>query len=144
MNTAPNPDLTSTIHLTSLRSVAEPVHSLLQQAGPEVLSVLKELDANSAMLISLIGPNRGSRYLIDKESTTIGRIPESEIFLDDITVSRNHALISRVSGGYLLKDSGSLNGTYLNGSLVLDSALTDGDEIQIGKYRMHFFKGSRS
>ena len=143
MNTAPNSDLTSTIHLTQLRSVSAPVLSLLQQAGEEVLSVLEGLDANSAMLISLIGPNRGARYLIDSDLTSLGRAPENEIFLDDITVSRQHAQIRRMEKEYSLGDAGSLNGTYLNGSLVSQAKLNDGDEVQIGKFRMHFFMGDR-
>lgn len=143
MNTAPNSDLTSTIHLTQLRAVSDSVLSLLQQASEEVISVLEGLDGNSAMLISLIGPNRGARYLIDQDLTSLGRLPENEIFLDDITVSRKHAEITRANGEYSLKDTGSLNGTYLNGVLVSGKDLADGDEVQIGKFRMHFFLGGK-
>lgn len=143
MNTAPNPDLTSTIHLTQLRSVSAPVLSLLQQAGEDALSVIEGLDANSAMLISLIGPNRGARYLIDSDLTSLGRAPENEIFLDDITVSRKHAQITRLNLSFSIKDAGSLNGTYLNGTLVSENVLSDGDEVQIGKFRMHIFIGGK-
>jgi len=143
MNTAPNPDLTSTMHLTQLRSVSAPVLSLLQQAGEDALSVIEGLDANSAMLISLIGPNRGARYLIDSDLTSLGRAPENEIFLDDITVSRKHAQITRLNLNFSIKDVGSLNGTYLNGILTSENVLSDGDGVQIGKFRMHFFAGGK-
>lgn len=142
-----NQDLTSTIHLTSLRSVQGPVQELLAKTDPEVLKVLNQLDEESAMLVALIGPNRGARFLIDSDSTSIGRATDADIFLDDVTVSRKHCLIekSNHSGKRMFKliDSGSLNGTYINGSLAADANLTDGDEVQIGKFRMHFFSGEK-
>ena len=84
-----NQDLTSTIHLTSLRSVQGPVQELLAKTDPEVLKVLNQLDEESAMLVALIGPNKGERFLIDSDSTSIGRATDADIFLDDVTVSRN-------------------------------------------------------
>ena len=143
MNTAPNPDLTSTIHLTSLRSVPGSVSTLLAQAEPEILEILEGLDSNSAMLISLIGPSRGARFLIDSDETSLGRAPDNQIFLDDITVSRKHAEIHKRDKTFSLVDQGSLNGTYLNGVIVTDSKMSDGDEVQIGKFRMHFFIGGQ-
>ncbi len=141
-------DLTSTIHLTSLRSVQGPVQELLAKSGPEVLKILNQFDSSAAMLVALIGPNKGARYLLDQQVSRIGRSPESEIFLDDVTVSRKHCLIEKlnVSGteSFLLTDLGSLNGTYLNGEITLKSALKDGDEVQIGKFRMHFFSGGKN
>lgn len=134
-------DLTTTIHLTALRSVESPVNKLLDQAGPELARVLSELSEGSAMLVSLIGPNRGARYLLDDESVRIGRAPESEIFLDDVTVSRKHAQIEKRDRKFNLEDLGSLNGTYLNGEITSNAVLKDGDEVQIGKFRMHFFTG---
>ena len=136
-------DLTTTIHLTALRSVQDPVSQLLERADEQTRTVIAALPSESAMLVALIGPAKGSRYLLDLEETTIGRSPESSIFLDDVTVSRRHATIKRSGGRYELMDSGSLNGTYLNGSLSNQAQLQHGDEIQIGKFRLHFFLGGK-
>jgi pSer/pThr/pTyr-binding forkhead associated (FHA) protein len=89
------------------------------------------------------GPNAGSRFLLDKEVVTAGRHPESDIFLDDITVSRRHAEIRRGPDGFTVHDVGSLNGTYLNRERVEDGELVAGDELQIGKFKLVFFAGSR-
>ena len=143
-----NQDLTSTIHLTSLRSVQGPVQELLSKSDPEVLKVLNQLDEESAMLVALIGPNRGARFLLNENSTSIGRATDADIFLDDVTVSRKHCIIEKsdIAGKkvFKLKDSGSLNGSYINGALVADALLSDGDEVQVGKFRMHFFSGGKS
>jgi pSer/pThr/pTyr-binding forkhead associated (FHA) protein len=143
LNAAPNPDLTTTISLASLRSVAGSVDQLLSQADREVLSVLAKLSPEDAMLVALIGPSKGARYLINSDETSLGRSPDNQIFLDDVTVSRRHALISRTAKTYSLSDLGSLNGTYLNGESISSSSLRDGDEVQIGKFRMHFFLGGK-
>lgn len=134
-------DLTTTIHLTALRSVESPLTKLLEQAGPELASILKALQEDSAMLVSLIGPNKGARYLLDSEVTRIGRATDNEIFLDDVTVSRKHAQVKKQARKFQLEDLGSLNGTYLNGAIATSAELEDGDEVQIGKFRMHFFSG---
>jgi len=134
-------DLTTTIHLTALRSVESPLAKLLEQAGSELREILVALDEGAGMLVSLVGPSRGARYLLDPQRTRIGRATESEIFLDDVTVSRKHAQIIRDGKKFSLEDQGSLNGTYLNGSITTKSELNDGDEVQIGKFRMHFFSG---
>lgn len=134
-------DLTTTIHLTALRSVESPLTKLLEQAGPELATILKALQEDSAMLVSLIGPNKGARYLLDSEVTRIGRATDNEIFLDDVTVSRKHAQIKKQARKFQLEDLGSLNGTYLNGAIATSAELKDGDEVQIGKFRMHFFSG---
>lgn len=136
-------DLTTTIHLTALRSVESSLSRLIQESGSELIEVLNALSGDSAMLVSLIGPNKGARFLLEPEVTHIGRATTNEIFLDDVTVSRNHAQITKSGKRHLLKDLGSLNGTYLNGELVSEKFLTDGDELQIGKYRMHFFQGGK-
>jgi len=94
------------------------------------------------MLIVIAGANRGARFLIDSQETAIGRSPKSEIFLDDITVSRFHSKIIRsVEGEFRIVDLGSLNGSYLNAHPVQDSTLAAGDEIQIGKFRLTYFRG---
>ncbi|MFL6226315.1 MAG: FHA domain-containing protein, partial [Actinomycetes bacterium] len=87
--------------------------------------------------------NAGSRFLLDKEVVTAGRHPESDIFLDDITVSRRHAEIRRGPNGFTVHDVGSLNGTYLNRERVEDGELDAGDELQIRKFKLVFFAGSR-
>ena len=137
-------DLTSTIHLSALRSVPKPrpleeIYSLLSREEREIVS---QLPRNSAMFIVIAGPNKGARFLINSELTAIGRDPTSEIFLDDITVSRKHAQITRsTTDEFRIVDLGSLNGSYLNAHQVQDSGLTVGDEIQIGKFRLTYFKG---
>jgi hypothetical protein len=137
-------DLTSTIHLSALRSVPKPrpleeIYSLLSTEEREIVS---QIPRSSAMLIVIAGANKGARFLIDSAETSIGRSPKSEIFLDDITVSRDHARITRSeSGEFRIVDLGSLNGSYVNAHQVTDSSLTMGDEIQIGKFRLTYFKG---
>jgi len=136
-------DLTTTIHLTALRSVESSLSRLIQESGPELMEVLNALGDDAAMLVSLIGPNKGARFLLEPEVTHIGRATANEIFLDDVTVSRKHAQVAKSGKSYILTDLGSLNGTYLNGELVSEKSLADGDELQIGKFRMHFFKGGK-
>jgi pSer/pThr/pTyr-binding forkhead associated (FHA) protein len=126
-------ELTSTINLSSLRAVSE------IGVGFESLST-EEREVLSAMLIGLSGPGKGARFLLNVAQTSIGRTVTSEIFLDDVTVSRKHAVVERSDGSnYLVRDMGSLNGTYLNGEAVKESGLNSGDEIQIGKFKLTFF-----
>jgi pSer/pThr/pTyr-binding forkhead associated (FHA) protein len=136
-------DLTTTIHLTALRSVESSLNRLIEESGPELIEVLNGLSGDAAMLVSLIGPNKGARYLLEQGTTRIGRATTNEIFLDDVTVSRKHAEIAKAGKDYLLRDLGSLNGSYLNGELIGEENLSDGDELQIGKFRMHFFTGGK-
>ncbi len=97
------------------------------------------LPSGSALLVVQRGPGAGSRYLLDTDLSTVGRHPESDIFLDDITVSRRHVEFRRQDGGFRVHDVGSLNGTYLNGDRVDDAELQSGDEVRIGKFRLIFF-----
>src|SRR3546814_9808350 len=90
------------------------------------------------MLVVTRGPNSGSRFALDQPVVTAGRHPDSVIFLDDITVSRRHAEIRKTDDGYRLADVGSLNGTYLNRERVEAAALADGDELQIGTFKLVF------
>jgi pSer/pThr/pTyr-binding forkhead associated (FHA) protein len=85
------------------------------------------------------GPNAGSTFLLKEDETTVGRDPRSAIFLDDVTVSRRHAIVRRRDGGWFVVDSGSLNGTYVNGEQVEETKLATGDEVQIGKFKLTFF-----
>lgn len=88
------------------------------------------------MFVVRKGQQRGSRIALDLDRVTIGRHPESDIFLDDITVSRRHAEIHRTASGFEVSDAGSLNGTYINRKLVEKSSLADGDELQVGKFKL--------
>ena len=97
------------------------------------------LPAGSALLVVQRGPGAGSRYLLDTDLSTVGRHPESDIFLDDITVSRRHVEFHRTDGSYRVHDVGSLNGTYVNRDRIDDALLQNGDEVRIGKFRLVFF-----
>ena len=105
----------------------------------EELSAVAALPACSALLIVKRGPSDGSRFLLDVDLTTAGRHPNAEIFLDDVTVSRKHAEFRRSEGRFSVTDLASLNGTYLNGKRVDSSLLTDGDEVQVGKFKLTFY-----
>ena len=102
---------------------------------------LNQLPAGIGALIVKRGRNAGSRYVLDAESTVAGRHPESDIFLDDVTVSRRHAEITRAGADYTVRDVGSLNGTYLNRNRVEEAPLRDGDELQIGSFKLVFVHG---
>ncbi|NLC98670.1 MAG: FHA domain-containing protein [Actinomycetales bacterium] len=109
------------------------------------LSVIENLQVGSAMLLVQRGPDAGARFLLDHDSVTVGRHPSSEIFLDDISVSRRHATFVRTEQGYQVSDLGSLNGTYVNRDRIdTDVLLTGGDEVRFGKYRLIYFSGSVS
>lgn len=117
--------------------VFTPVEAELEQEE-EVLIPEEELSAGAAMLVVKRGPSAGTRFLLAKEITTAGRHPESDIFLDDITVSRSHAEIRRTGSLFKIVDMGSLNGSYVNKLRVEETDLESGDEIQIGKFRLIF------
>ena len=143
MDQAKDRDLTTTINLGSLRSVSDHVSALLDRATENERDVIAALPEGSAMLIALSGPSRGARFLLNSNITTIGRAVENEIFLDDVTVSRKHAEIVREGNSYSIKDLGSLNGTYVDGKVHESARLNDGMELNIGKYRLHFFIGGK-
>lgn len=88
------------------------------------------------MFVVRQGPKKGSRIALDTDQISIGRHPESDIFLDDVTVSRRHALVRRDGNGYVVEDAGSLNGTYVNQERVEELGLSDGDEVQVGKFKL--------
>lgn len=101
------------------------------------------LPPTHALLIVQRGPNAGARFLLDAERTTAGRHPATDIFLDDVTVSRKHAEFLTQSGGHLVRDVGSLNGTYVNRERIESAVLRPGDEVQIGKYRLTYHPSPR-
>ena len=106
-------------------------------------AAIDNLPPDSALLIVRKGPNMGARFLLDAETTIAGRHPNSEIFLDDVTVSRKHAAFVRDGAGFLVRDLGSLNGTYVARERVDEAHLEPGQDVQIGKYRLtyHPFHG---
>ena len=108
----------------------------------EELAAVAALPAGSALLIVKRGPSDGSRFLLDVDVTTAGRHPNAEIFLDDVTVSRKHAEFKRDAQGFTVTDLASLNGTYLNGSRVDSARLTDGEEVQVGKFKLTFYSAT--
>jgi pSer/pThr/pTyr-binding forkhead associated (FHA) protein len=107
-------------------------------------SVIDALPPNTALLVVNRGPNAGSRFLLDSDLTEVGRRPDSDIFLDDVTVSRRHAEFYRHAGRFAVRDVGSLNGTYVNRERIEEAALSGGDEVQIGKFRLVFLQGRLS
>jgi pSer/pThr/pTyr-binding forkhead associated (FHA) protein len=107
----------------------------------EVSVDFDEVPTGIGILVVKRGPNVGSRFALEKDVVQAGRHPESDIFLDDVTVSRRHADIVRSDTGYFVRDVGSLNGTYLNRERVESAPLEDGDELQIGTFKLVFLTG---
>ena len=112
-----------------------------RQLSPIDAAAVDALPAGHALLVVQRGPGAGNRFLLDLDLVTAGRHPESEIFLDDVTVSRRHAEFERNGGEFSVRDVGSLNGTYVNRDRIDEVLLKDGDEVQIGKYRLVFYSG---
>jgi pSer/pThr/pTyr-binding forkhead associated (FHA) protein len=112
---------------------ADPVEEVIAETG--------DLPADLGVLVVTRGQNAGSRFTLTKQVTTAGRHPESDIFLDDVTVSRRHVEIVSAPQGFTVRDVGSLNGTYLNRERIEEAALANGDELQIGKFKLVFLLG---
>jgi len=124
-------------HLTSMITLT-PVESAGEVAEEEVHVSIDDFPAGVGLLVVKRGPNAGSRFLLGPALTTIGRKPDSDIFLDDVTVSRRHAEITATPEGFVARDVGSLNGTYLNRERMEEATLANGDEVQVGKFRLVF------
>ncbi len=120
-----------------------PVEAAGDVAEDELTVTIEELAEGMGMLVVKRGPNAGSKFLLDADVTRAGRHPDSDIFLDDITVSRRHAEVVRTDEGYVVRDVGSLNGTYLNRERIDEAHLGNGDELQIGKFKLVFFAGTK-
>lgn len=105
----------------------------------EERDAIAALPSGSALLIVRRGPNVGARFLLDADLTVAGRHPEADIFLDDVTVSRRHAEFLRHGKAFQVRDLGSLNGTYFDGVRIDTAILTDGSEVQVGKFRLTFY-----
>lgn len=132
-NQAPSPE-TTTIGIPALApTVVDP------KLSPEEQAAVAALPSTSALLVAHTGPNSGARFLLDQDVTTAGRHPNADIFLDDVTVSRKHAQFERTDTGFIVMDTRSLNGTYVNNDRVDKVALRNGNEIQIGKFRLTFY-----
>jgi pSer/pThr/pTyr-binding forkhead associated (FHA) protein len=140
----PPKDLTSTLNLRQLRSIPQAglTEDLLKSLTLEQKNVVSNLPKGEGILLVLKGAGAGARFLLDAVETKIGRDTSNEIQLDDITVSRSHAMITK-KDGYSIKDLGSLNGTYLNAIAVRETSVNAGDEIQIGKYHLTLFIGDK-
>ncbi len=142
-------ELTTTLHL-GLREVSNsPANnldeqlSLLSSEDREVLAEIQNSAGEKAMIVISRGAQKGSRFLITAEGASIGRSSDSAIFLDDVTVSRTHAVVEKVGKKFVLKDAGSLNGTYMNNVSVTEHELVSGEEFQIGKFHLLFI-GSKN
>jgi pSer/pThr/pTyr-binding forkhead associated (FHA) protein len=140
----PPKDLTSTLNLRQLRSIPKGrlADELLKTLTVEEKNVVSNLPKGDGILLVLKGAGVGARFLLDAAVTKIGRDASNDIQLDDITVSRSHAMITK-KDGYTIKDLGSLNGTYLNAIAVRESKVNASDEIQIGKYHLILFIGEK-
>jgi pSer/pThr/pTyr-binding forkhead associated (FHA) protein len=128
-------DSTSTMSLGAVEAAAEGESG--EELSPDQAGV-EALPPNTALLVVKRGPNAGSRFLLDNDTTTAGRHPDSDIFLDDVTVSRRHAEFYRRGAQFSVRDVGSLNGTYVNRERIDEAGLSGGDEVQIGKFRLVF------
>jgi pSer/pThr/pTyr-binding forkhead associated (FHA) protein len=137
-------ELTSTLHLGVREVSNSPANNLEEQLASlssedrEVLAEIQNSAGEKAMIVIARGPQKGSRFLITAEGASIGRSSSSAIFLDDVTVSRSHALIVKEGKNFFLKDAGSLNGTYMNNESVSEHPLVSGNEFQIGKFHLLF------
>ncbi|MFE9663701.1 MULTISPECIES: FHA domain-containing protein [unclassified Streptomyces] len=139
-------ETTSTISISGLEAYDAEVTGQTQSPSlsPEAQAAVDALPFGSALLVVRRGPNSGSRFLLDGDLTTAGRHPQSDIFLDDVTVSRRHVEFRRgPDGAFTAADVGSLNGTYVNREPVDNVRLANGDEVQIGKYRLVFYASQR-
>jgi pSer/pThr/pTyr-binding forkhead associated (FHA) protein len=139
-------ETTSTISISGLEAYdAEATgQTPMPTLSPEAQAAVDALPLGSALLVVRRGPNSGSRFLLDSDLTTAGRHPQSDIFLDDVTVSRRHVEFRRGPDGmFTVADVGSLNGTYVNRERIDQVALNNGDEVQIGKYRLVFYASQR-
>ncbi|MFC5177070.1 FHA domain-containing protein [Nocardioides taihuensis] len=130
-------DATATITFTG----GEKVDTSDRKLSPVDAAAVDALPPGHALLVVQRGPGAGSRFLLDEDEVHAGRHPESQIFLDDVTVSRRHAEFHRAGEEFTVSDAGSLNGTYVNRDRIDKVVLKDGDEVQIGKYRLVFFAG---
>lgn len=120
-------------------SIIEGRIEIKEDISPEILESLKKVPKGEGGVIVLKGPNVGEVILFNNPVFRIGRECDSDIFLDDVTISRKHAKIEKIDSYYKITDLGSLNGIYVNGKLAEEKILENGDKIQIGKYVFYYF-----
>jgi len=120
-------------------SIREQKIDISDEISESILNELKKIPSGGNGLFIIKGPNVGDKFFIDKDEFFIGRSPKSDILLDDITVSRKHAILKKDKDRFRLIDAGSLNGSYLNSNIVDEAILKNGDRIQIGKYIFLYF-----
>lgn len=121
------------------RDLAASLANVDSDISAEEQDAIAALPSGSALLIVRRGPNSGARFLLDADVTPVGRHPDADIFLDDVTVSRRHAEFVRHGVAFEIKDLNSLNGTYFDGVRIDNALLSDGAEVQIGKFRLTFY-----
>ena len=145
---APAPDgageTTATIQIGGPSEATAKTDTSDRQLNPVDAAAVDALPSGHALLVVQRGPGSGSRFLLDKDVVQAGRNPDSDIFLDDVTVSRRHAEFRREAGGFVVHDVGSLNGTYVNRQRIDVAALAGGDEVQVGKFRLLYLAGART
>ena len=124
---------------STLRFSEDLLAELGSDLSREEQQAIDALPSGNALLIVKRGPNAGARFLLDQDVTTVGRHPNADIFLDDVTVSRRHAEFLRDGAVFTVRDLASLNGTYFDGERIDEIQVTDGAEVQIGKFRLTFF-----
>ena len=132
----------TTMRLPAMGAPAEPMTDADPSLSSQDQATVDALRHGTALLVVLRGPNTGARFLLDSDEVSSGRHPESDIFLDDVTVSRTHATFRRHDDEFLVRDVGSLNGTYVNRERIEEATLKTGDEVQIGKFRLVFYAGA--
>jgi len=128
----------------SIGTPSEKTDTSDRHLSPVDAAAVDALPTGSAMLVVQKGPSAGSRFLLDQDEVTAGRHNDSEIFLDDVTVSRRHAVFTREGAEFSVADAGSLNGTYVNRERVESATLNNGDEVQVGKFRLLYVAGPRA
>ncbi|MFM8927273.1 MAG: FHA domain-containing protein [Rhodoluna sp.] len=144
MNETPNPDKSHGDDVESTRNFANDIiNSDFEQLSAEEQVAVDALPSGNALLIVRRGPNKGARFLLDEDLNSVGRHPNADVFLDDVTVSRRHAEIRRANGKFTVTDLGSLNGTYYEGNLVESQVLANQSELQIGKFHLTFYASGK-
>jgi FHA domain len=142
-------ELTTTLHLgvrevsNSPANYLEEQLALLSAQDRAVVSEIQSSNGEKAMILIARGSHKGSRFLITAEGASIGRSADSAIFLDDVTVSRTHATVLKNGNEFVVKDAGSLNGTYINNVSISEHTLVSGDEFQIGKFHLLFIGSNK-
>lgn len=144
MNESLNQNSASPDEVESTRNFHEDMLGAeVPQLSAEEQAAVDSLPIGNALLIVRKGPNKGSRFLLDSDLVTVGRHPNADVFLDDVTVSRRHAEIKRSGGTFTVTDLASLNGTYYQGTRVETQELENESELQIGKYHFTFYSSKR-